>query len=71
MLNVIYIFAAGAIGVFLGMIVELIAEKPYIDELEKKVEGKPDIEVIEINDDVIVGKAEIVSEEPEDLFQPF
>ena len=71
--TIIYIVAAGMLGMIAGIIIEMVAEKPYIEGLERKLELKNSLEIIEIevDDKTLSGTAEIVDSEPEDLFTPF
>lgn len=59
----IYIIAVGVIGVIVGIIIEMICEKPYIEELERKLEIRREFQNFEIDD--------YPEEDDEDLFEPF
>lgn len=72
-MTIIYIIAAGFIGLILGVIIEMIAERPYIESLERKLNLR-NIEIINIKpeDSTLADKIKSGDfEPPEDIFSHF
>ena len=68
-MTIIYIIAAGFLGLILGIIIEMIAERPYIESLERKLELRNSFEVINIEPEESTLADKINS--GEDPFLPF
>lgn len=71
-MTIIYIITTGVIGIALGMVIELMAEMPYIRRLEEELEmkSKP-VEIIELEDEYIDNPKSEIKITKQSYFDPF